>query len=186
MLVNISHTAHRGPSPSPSIPPMHGLEHTLNPTCLISRFLTLDHTQPILAPHPHTPPSQSNLVCGMIRLREERAAERRRQEAEAAWRQLFRSIWTHLRLHQDYGDNAAAHAGQDHSALAEAALLREDLSGCELLPLHPQKSQPERESTMISISVFCWSGLHSTCGLCRPNFFALCLPLHHCNLQSNI
>lgn len=47
----------------------------------------------------------------------------------AAWRQLLRSIWTHLRLHEDYGDNAAAHAGQHHSHLAEAALLREDLSG---------------------------------------------------------
>lgn len=38
-------------------------------------------------------------------------------------------MWTRLRLHQDYGNNAAAHAGQDHTDLAEAALLREDLSG---------------------------------------------------------
>lgn len=65
----------------------------------------------------------------LIRLREERAAEKRKQDAKAAWRQLLRSIWTHLRLHQDYGDNAAAHAGQHHADLAEAGLLREDLSG---------------------------------------------------------
>ena len=43
-------------------------------------------------------------------------------------------MWTRLRLHQDYGDNAAAHAGQDHTDLAEAAFLREDLSG-DLAPL---------------------------------------------------
>ncbi|KAL0052801.1 hypothetical protein WJX82_007986 [Trebouxia sp. C0006] len=63
------------------------------------------------------------------RLREERAAERRKQEAHAAWRQLLRSIWTRLRLHQDYGDNAAAHAGQHHADHALLGVSREDLSG---------------------------------------------------------
>ena len=71
----------------------------------------------------------------LIRLREERAAERRKQDARAAWRQLLRSIWTHLRLQQDYGDNAALHAGQHHAGLAEASLLREDLSGGSPLQL---------------------------------------------------
>lgn len=65
----------------------------------------------------------------LCRLRLERAAERRKQEAHAAWRQLLRSIWTRLRLHQDYGDNAAAHAGQSHAHHAVAEGLREDLSG---------------------------------------------------------
>ncbi|KAA6419983.1 MAG: DNA repair complementing XP-C cells-like [Trebouxia sp. A1-2] len=63
------------------------------------------------------------------RLREERAGERRRQEAHAAWRQLLRSIWTRLRLHRDYGDNAAAHAGQHHAEHALLGVSREDLSG---------------------------------------------------------
>jgi len=65
----------------------------------------------------------------LCRLREERAAERRKQEAHAAWRQLLRSIWTRLRLHQDYGDNAAAHAGQHHADHALLGVSREDLSG---------------------------------------------------------
>jgi len=65
----------------------------------------------------------------LCRLREERAAERRKQEAHAAWRQLLRSIWTRLRLHQDYGDNAAAHAGQQHADHALLGVSREDLSG---------------------------------------------------------
>ena len=65
----------------------------------------------------------------LCRLRLERAAERRKQEAHAAWRQLLRSIWTRLRLHQDYGDSAAAHAGQSHAHHAVADGLREDLSG---------------------------------------------------------
>ena len=64
----------------------------------------------------------------MCRLREERAAERRKQEADAAWRQLLRSIWTRLRLNQDYGDNAAARAGQDHAHIQVTAP-REELSG---------------------------------------------------------
>ncbi|KAL0038560.1 hypothetical protein WJX77_010735 [Trebouxia sp. C0004] len=63
------------------------------------------------------------------RLREERAAERRKQEAHAAWRQLLRSIWTRLRLHQDYGDNAAAHEGQHRADHALLGVSREDLSG---------------------------------------------------------
>lgn len=65
----------------------------------------------------------------LCRLREERAGERRRQEAHAAWRQLLRSIWTRLRLHRDYGDNAAAHAGQHHAEHALLGVSREDLSG---------------------------------------------------------
>lgn len=70
-----------------------------------------------------------NVSLSRRRLREERAAERRKQEADAGWRQLLRSIWTRLRLHQDYGDNAAAHAGQDHAHQAVAGVFREDLSG---------------------------------------------------------
>ena len=68
-----------------------------------------------------------SLPC-KCRLREERAAERRQLEADAAWRQLLRSIWTRLRLNQDYGDNAAAHAGQDH-AHEQVIVPRQEISG---------------------------------------------------------
>ena len=46
-----------------------------------------------------------------------------------AWRQLLRSIWTKLRLHQDYGDDTAAAAGQKHGSYGLAVDDREDLSG---------------------------------------------------------
>ena len=51
-----------------------------------------------------------------------------------AWRQLLRSIWTKLRLHQDYGDDAAAAAGQTHGSYGLAVAEREDLSG-EYMPV---------------------------------------------------
>lgn len=68
-------------------------------------------------------------MVSIHRLREERAAQRRLADADVAWRQLLRSIWTKLRLHQDYGDDAAAAAGQKHGSYGLAAAEREDLSG---------------------------------------------------------
>lgn len=82
------------------------------------------------------------------RLREERTAERRKQEADAAWRQLLRSIWTRLRLNQDYGDNAAAHAGQDH-AHEQVIAPREEISGgsAELVDLVQHQAGPSAAET---------------------------------------
>lgn len=82
------------------------------------------------------------------RLREERAAQKRLAEADVAWRQLLRSIWTKLRLHQDYGDDSAAAAGQKHSNYGVLVIDR-DLSGQYAVQICP----PDAYDRFVAVAV---------------------------------